>query len=191
MPQRMIPSGTFGSRYSRSRRVTARALLWRATVTAPTCCRRHAQARQSPRHTGAPSANAREARSRRPGALVDELRPPAGGTSSAANDTRRHDQRPPPPRAAMGQVRVLRLITCSRQPPTPRAAVALVLRDRHVRAPAAVAVSLPEGANHTTSQPRRPTNPADPAQLLIAVADSKRPRTAFAAPITVDRCCRF
>ena len=100
---------------------------------------------------------------------VDELGAFAGGTSSTAHPALRHDRRQAFPSSAVDRAGVLRLVASPCEPPAPRRAEALVLRDGNELAPAASALALSEGARHSPSQPGGTTDLAGGAELLIAV----------------------
>jgi hypothetical protein len=69
----------------------------------------------------------------------------AGGTSRATHPALRHDRRQPFPSSAVLRARVLRLVASPCEPPAPRRAEALMLRDSRELTPAAVAPALSEG----------------------------------------------
>jgi hypothetical protein len=72
---------------------------------------------------------------------VDELGAPAGRTASAACQARGHHRGPPSPSTAVGRGCVLRVDVCAHEPLAAAATESLVVRDRHVFAPAAIAAT--------------------------------------------------
>jgi hypothetical protein len=113
---------------------------------------------------------------------VHQLHPPAGSTSSATNQTRRHDRRPLPPSTAMSRVRVL---APRRRHPhqrlAPGRAIALVLGERRVLAPAAVAAADAVGGGDSSPECGPSTCLAPAAQGLVAVMRVERSGAALAA----------
>ena len=109
---------------------------------------------------------------------VDELSALAERTSSTAHPALRHDRRQPSPSSAVLRASVLRLIASPCEPPTPRRAEALMLRDGGELAPAASASALSEGAGHSSSEPGGTTRFAAPADRLVPVGRKEILRAA-------------
>ena len=109
---------------------------------------------------------------------VDKLGAFASGTTGTAHPALRHERCQSPPAPAMLRAVVRRLGVFPPEPPAPRRAESLVLREGRELTPAVVAPALPEA--DSSSERRRASHPAGGAELLISVARIEIFRAAMA-----------